>query len=338
MKKIIFLVAIATLLIAGCKKAEQAQPGTGAPGAGTGAGGTAAPARKLRFAVIPKAISIPVFNYAKIGAEREAKVLGNVEIIWDAPDIADPLKQKEKLESFIAQKVDGIAISCTNGDLLTPSINKAIEKGIPVVTWDSDAPKSKRIVFYGVNDFKSGQILGNELVKILNHKGNIAIMTALGSDNLENRLKGVMSVLKNEPNIKILNTFDCKDDVLVAREQVEMAARKYQDLNGFISVGGWPVFNENGLDPLDSAKTKVVSFDSIPPAPEVMKKGKVALLVGQKYFGWGSESVKLLYDIVVNKKYPPNPVIDSGVDVVTPENVDAYLAKWKKLEAGEETQ
>jgi len=337
MRKILFLAAMLALMAASCKKAEETKPATPAPG--TGAGGANAPAGgKLRFAVIPKAISIPVFNYAKIGAEREAKVLGNVEIIWDAPDLADPLKQKERLESFIAQKVDGIAISCTNGDLLTPSINKAVEKGIPVVTWDSDAPKSKRIAFYGVNDFKSGQILGEELAKILNHKGNIAIMTALGSDNLENRLKGVMSVLKNEPGIKILNTFDCKDDALVSREQVEMAAKKYKELNGFISVGGWPVFNENGLDPIDAAKVKVVSFDSIPPAPAIMKKGKVVLLVGQKYFGWGSESVRLLYDIVANKKYPQNPIIDSGVDVVTRENVDAYLTKWQKWEAGEETQ
>jgi len=207
-----------------------------------------------------------------------------------------------------------------------------------VITWDSDAPNSKRIAFYGVNDFKSGQILGEELVRILNHKGNIAIMTALGSDNLEQRLKGVMSVLKNEPGIKILNTFDCKDDPLVAREQVELMARKYTDMNGFITVGGWPVFNENGLDAIDASKVAVVSFDSTPPAPAVMKKGKVRLLVGQKYFGWGAEPVKMLYNIKTKNLYPNSPVIDSGVDVITPENLDAYLAKWRQMAAGQPGQ
>src|SRR5687767_14936716 len=98
---------------------------------------------KYRFAVIPKALNLPVFNYAKIGAERAAKELGNVEVIWRAPEAADELKQKEILESFITQKVDGIAISCNNGDFLTDTINKAMEAGIPVVTWDADAPKSK---------------------------------------------------------------------------------------------------------------------------------------------------------------------------------------------------
>ena len=44
-----------------------------------------------RFAVIPKALDIPVFNYAKIGAERTAKELGNVTIEWRAPESADQL-------------------------------------------------------------------------------------------------------------------------------------------------------------------------------------------------------------------------------------------------------
>ena len=116
----------------------------------------------LRFAVIPKALDIPVFNYAKIGAERTAKELGNVEILWNAPASADQLKQKEILESFITQSVDGIAISSLNGDFLAETINKAIDAGIPVVTWDSDAPKSKRLAFYGVDDFASGRIMGEQ--------------------------------------------------------------------------------------------------------------------------------------------------------------------------------
>ena len=57
------------------------------------------------------------------------------------------------------------------------------------------------------------------------------------------------------------------------------------------------------------------------------------MLLGQKYFGWGSEPVKLLYDIKQGKM-PPSPIIDSGVDVVTRETVDSYEAQWKRMEAG----
>jgi ABC-type sugar transport system substrate-binding protein len=56
-------------------------------------GGAAPAPQKLRFAVIPKALDIPVFTYAKIGAERQAKEFGDVEILWNAPTSADQLKQ-----------------------------------------------------------------------------------------------------------------------------------------------------------------------------------------------------------------------------------------------------
>src|SRR5262245_50940839 len=66
--------------------------------------------RKLRFAFIPKALHIPVFAYAKTGAERAAQQLGGIEVIWRGAETTDEIRQKEILESFIAQRVDGIAI------------------------------------------------------------------------------------------------------------------------------------------------------------------------------------------------------------------------------------
>ena len=125
----------------------------------------------MRFAIIPKALDIPVFNYAKLGAERAAAEFGDVEVLWNAPASADQLKQKEILESYITQRVDGIAISALNGDFLTETINRAIDAGIPVTTWDSDAPKSKRIAFYGVDDLASGRIMGEQAITLLERQG-----------------------------------------------------------------------------------------------------------------------------------------------------------------------
>jgi len=160
-------------------------------GCGSGAKNETKGPDRLRFMIIPKALDIPVFNYAKTGAERQAKEYGNVEILWNAPASADQLKQKEILESAITQRVDGIAISSLNGDFLTDTINKAIDAGIPVTTWDSDAPKSKRYAFYGVDDFASGRIMGEEAVRLLNGKGKVAIITSVGASNLQRRLEGI---------------------------------------------------------------------------------------------------------------------------------------------------
>ena len=66
---------------------------------------------------------------------------------------------------------------------------------------------------------------------------------------------------------------------------------------------------------------------------ELLKTGKVQVLLGQKYFGWGSEPVKILAGIKAGHK-PEQTIIDSGVDVVTRETVDAYVEQWKKWETG----
>jgi ribose transport system substrate-binding protein len=326
-----FLVVAAAVALAsaacGGKEPEPAPAGS-APAA------SAAPAKKYRFAVMPKSLNLPVFFYAKTGAERAAKELGNVEVIWRAPDDADPLKQKEILESFITQGVDGIAISCTSADLLNEPINRAMDAGIPVVTWDSDAPRSKRIAFWGVDDFSSGKIMGEEAAKLTGGKGTVALITSLGAENLARRLDGVKESLKKHPDLKVVETYDIKEDATRSAEVIATAMRRYPDLSVWISVGGWPVFVHNALDPIDPAKTKFICFDTVPPAPDLLKSGKVQVLIGQKYFGWGSEPVKLLAGIKEGKM-PSAKVIDSGVDVVTKDNVDAYIEQWKKWEAGQ---
>ena len=289
--------------------------------------------QKLRFAVIPKSLDLPVFNYAKIGAERAAAALGNVEIIWRAGETADQLRQKEILESFITQRVDGIAISCLNGDFLTETINRAVDSGIPVVTWDSDAPNSKRHAFYGVDDFASGKILGDQAISLLKGQGEIAILTSLGATNLQRRLDGAREALSKAPGIKILEVYDIKEDPVRVPEIIATATARYPELDAWISVGGWPVFTRNALAAIDPAKTKFISFDTIDPALDLLREGKVQVLLGQKYFGWGEEPVKLLYGIKQGKM-PASPIIDSGVDVVTRETVDSYEAQWKRMAAG----
>ena len=320
MKKLLAMVVVAAFAVAACSKQDEAPAGKTA-------------AKTLRFAVIPKALDIPVFNYAKIGAERTAKELGNVQIEWRAPETADQLRQKEILESFITQRVDGIAISTLNGDFLTDTINRAVDAGIPVVTWDSDAPKSKRMAFYGVDDYASGKIMGEQAIKLLNGKGKIAFITSMGATNLQRRLEGARDALKAAPGIEVVETYDIKEDSVRCAEIIATGGRRYPDLGAWLSVGGWPVFTRNALAGVDPSKTKVISFDTVESAIDLLREGKVQVLLGQKYFGWGSEPVKILHGIK-NGRMPANVIIDSGVDIVTRENMDAYVAEFKRLESG----
>jgi len=290
--------------------------------------------RKLTFAVVPKLLDNPVFNVAKLGAEVAAKELGQgkIEIYWTAPVTSDAAQQAQIIESLIEKKVDGIAVSVNDADALTGAINKAMDAGIPVVTFDSDAPKSKRIAFYGTNNPGSGKIMGEYLVKYMGTKGNIALLMGTpGAPNLEERKNGLEEFLKAYPDIRIVDVQPCYDDINKGVSAMQASMQAHRDLNGWVLIGGWALFTPPP-GPLASRKPGeliIIAFDTLPEELDYVRQGYVQALIGQKYFGWGYESVRMLKSIKEgDKKY--QGVIDSGVDVVTKENVEEYSKNWEK--------
>jgi ribose transport system substrate-binding protein len=285
---------------------------------------------KHRFLLMPQSLDLPASKYAKLGAQHAAAGLGNVEILWRGPESADPARQKELLEAGIAEKVDGIAISCANGDSLAETIDKAVAAGIPVVTWESDAPKSKRQAFYGLDQLVAGKTLGEEAAKLLGHKGKVGLFTSPGSDG-KRRLEGVQEALKGHSALEVVEVIEMKDDPAGSAEIVATASKKHPDLGAWISVGSGLVSTPSALEAVDTTRTRVVGFGTLPSALEAMKAGKVQALVGPKYFAWGSEPVKMLAEIKAGKP-PAEAIIDSGVDVVTPANLAQYQATWAERE------
>ena len=306
------LVTCAMLLLSGCaKKAEE---------------------HKLVFAFVPKLLDNPVFQLAWQGAQGAAKDLGagNIEVERFAPVKSDAVEQAQIVESLIEKKVDGIAISVNDADALRESIDKAVDAGIPVVTFDSDAPKSKRSAYYGTANRPSGKIMAEYLVRQMGQKGNIGILMGTpGAPNLEERKEGIIDYLKDYPGIKVTSVIYCDDDVNKGVSLMEATMQAHPELTGWVLPGAWALFTPPP-GPFSSKKPgalTVISIDALPEELDYVRQGYVQVLMGQKLWGWGYESVRMLMDIKNGKKV--EGVIDSGVDVVTKENVEEYAQKWK---------
>jgi ribose transport system substrate-binding protein len=294
--------------------------------------GKKAEEKKLVFAFVPKLLDNPVFQVAWQGAQAGAKDLGEgkIEVQRYAPVKSDAVEQAQIIESLIERKVDGIAVSVNDADALKESINKAVDAGIPVVTFDSDAPASKRASFYGTNNYGSGKTMGEHLVKQMGTKGTIALLMGTpGAPNLEERKNGLLEYLKQYPDIKVAATEYCYDDVNQGVSKMEAVMQAHHELTGWILIGSWAIFTP-APGPFASRKPgdlTVIAFDALQEELEYVRQGYVQTLIGQKLWGWGYESVRLLKEIKEGK--PTERVIDSGVDIVTKENVEEYAAKLK---------
>jgi ribose transport system substrate-binding protein len=287
------------------------------------------------FGLVAKSQSNPVFQAARTGAEQAAKDLGakykiNIKIDWRTPNDEDAQKQAEAIEQLVLAGANGIAVSCSDANKLTDAINSAVKNGVPVATFDSDAPASKRFVTYGVDDIKCGEQVMDELAKVMECKGVVAILAGnQNAPNLQKRVQGVKNIAKKYPDIKIRETYYHKETPQDAAAKVEQVMQANPDITGWAMIGGWPLFTDNALK-WQPGTVKCVSVDALPPELAYLRSGHVQLLLAQQCFEWGYRSVEHLVNKVHLKKNPPAVVDVSPLTPVSKANVEAYAKNWEK--------
>ncbi|MCP4542958.1 MAG: sugar ABC transporter substrate-binding protein, partial [Chloroflexi bacterium] len=212
---------------------------------------------KITIAWVPKALNNPVFELGRDGAFIKADELTQqgpyeVELLYVGSVASDMAEQARVMEDMIAQGVDAIGVSCNDPDGCIDPIDTAIEAGIEVMTWDSDAPDSGRFTYLGVSNYDGGKAAADLLVRAMGEEGKVAMLTGVpGALNLEERMRGFEDVMaESYPGIEIVTTVACYDDINQGVQVVEETMQAYPDLDGWFFVGLWPLFAERGSMPL----------------------------------------------------------------------------------------
>lgn len=293
--------------------------------------------KKVVIGLVAKSQSNPVFQAAYAGAKDAAKELGPkygvaITIDWQTPPDEDAQKQAEAIEQLARGGAAGIAVSCSDANTCTPAINKAVELGSVVVCFDSDAPRSKRLCYYGTDDLTCGNVVMKELAAVMGDKGTIAILAGnQTAPNLQKRAQGVKDELKNHAGMKLLpdGVFYHPETPEQSSEAVNTAQSTHPQIEGWAMIGGWPLFAKNALK-WAPGTVKVVSVDALPAQLGYLKSGHVAALYAQDCYGWGYKTVQLLLDKITKGQNPSTERIVDPLTRVTKENADEYGKKWDK--------
>src|SRR5881394_731560 len=251
----------------------------------------------------------PVFQASRVGATDAARDLGRkygveIKIDWRTPNEEDAQKQAEAIEQLALAGADGIAVSCSDANKLTDAINSAVKNGVPIATFDSDAPNSKRFVTYAIDDVKCGEQVMDELAKFMGDKGVVAVLAGnQNAPNLQKRVQGVKNAAKKYAGIAIRDVYYHKETPQDAAAKVEQVMQANSDITGWAMVGGWPLFTDSALK-WQPGTVKCVSVDALPPELAYLKSGHVQLLLAQQVYDWGYRSVEHLVNKVHLKKNP----------------------------------
>jgi ribose transport system substrate-binding protein len=268
-------------------------------------------AKPIRIAMIGKSSTNPIFLSARTGAEAAAKDLSGkvgvpIEVLWMTPPQEDGALQAQRIAQAVKEGAGAILISCSDAQLVTSAIDAAVDAGVPVMTFDSDAPKSKRFAYYGVDDHRLGQDVMSQLAKLLGGHGKIAILAGnQNALNLRQRVEGVRDEAARHPGIQIVGTFFHVERPEDAAAEVMRVSNLHRDLRGWAMVGGWALFTKTLLGELDPQKVKLVAVDALPPELPYVEKGLAPVLLAQQPYLWGNVGVTKLVDKIVHGKDVP---------------------------------
>jgi ribose transport system substrate-binding protein len=306
----------------------------GAP-AGSTPGAAGAPAgRGLKIAMIAKSSTNPVFLSARTGAEAAAKELSQkhgipIEIAWLTPPAEDGQVQAQRIAQAVNEGASAVLISCSDAGKVTGAINDAVGRGVPVMTFDSDAPQSNRFAFYGVDDVKTGEAVMRELAPLMNGKGKVAILAGnQNAPNLRNRVVGVKQEAAKYPGISIVDTFYHIETPQDAAAEVIRVQNAYPEVSGWAMVGGWPLFTQTLLTDLNPSKVKIVAVDALPAELAYVDKGLAPVLLAQPTYMWGYVSVQKIVDKVQLKQDVPK-IIPMDLVKVTKDNLGTWARQLK---------
>ena len=291
--------------------------------------------KSYTLGMIAKSQGNQFFEAAHSGANAAARELGakygiTIKIDWRTPNEEDAQKQAGFIEQLVLGGADGIIVSCSDANKLTDAIDKAVEQGIPVVTFSGDAPARKRMVSLGIDDFKCGERTFEELAKLLNGKGVVAAIDGNpNATNLQQRAAGFRAAAKKYPDIKLLDIFYHKETPADAVARIEQVMQANPDITGWGLLGGWPLFTDHALK-WSPGSVKCVSVDALPPELVYVRSGHVQMLLSQDVYGYGYTAVERLVEKLHLKKNPAGPIEDTSLTAVTRDNVDAFAKNWEK--------
>jgi ribose transport system substrate-binding protein len=232
-----------------------------------------------------------------------------------------------------------VAVAILNYSRANAAIKTLISAGLPVITFDNDAPDSGRAFFIGTNNQVAGQTCGYQLAKLVGFEGKIVIDTpTMEGYGCIARLAGFRSGISRYDKIEIVKTVCGGEDPDIMRKAADATVKQIPDLRGiFCAAGTSAKVNASAVERAGKAgKIQIVSIDADADILRAVKNGTINMTLAQRPLTMGNRVMSYLYEIAVRgfdsvmKSIPESRMIDTGIQKITKDNIAAYEETMKR--------
>ncbi len=249
-----------------------------------------------------------------------------VEVIWKGPQKEDDRAQQiTVVEDFISRGVDGIVLAPLDDRALCRPVRDAVRENIPVVVIDSGLQGSDYISYVATDNHKGGVIAARRIIELLDGRGKVFLIRyQVGSASTTQREEGFFVTIRREsPAISLLVHDQYAGATTESACQLaENLLGRFPDVDGIFcpnessTFGMLRALQESGR----AGRIVFVGFDSSPKLVQALREGQISGLILQNPVKMGYLGVKQM--TLHLKGMPVDPIIDTGVYLVTRENMD----------------
>ncbi|PYE86624.1 sugar ABC transporter substrate-binding protein [Phyllobacterium leguminum] len=256
----------------------------------------------------------PFWSVVKNGVEKAGKDTG-VNVEYRAPDTFDMVKMGQLIDAAVNQDPDGLVVSIPDADALGPSIKRAVEAGIPVISINSGGDVSHKLgarLHVGQSEFDAGKVAGAKLAEMGGKKG-ICINQEVGNVSLDQRCAGF-----TEGFGKPVTVLPTSNDPAEVESKVRAALESDKDVNTVLSLNATLVGEPavKAAQALGRDDVLIATFDLSAGFLQQVADGKAAFAIDQQQFLQGYLPVAFL---ALNAEYGlmPGGDVPSGPNLVT---------------------
>ena len=259
----------------------------------------------------------------KAGAEKAGQEV-DASILWQGPPKETEIAQQISIvQDMITRRVSALVLAACDENALVSVVAQAVNAGIPVIMIDSgvksDLPKS----LVATDNVEGARMAARQMAELLDHKGEVGLLPFVsGAATSELREQGFKEGLREFPEMPLVVTNYSQSDVGTGMNVTSDMITAHPALAGIFAA------NEPGAIGAAQAlraagkvgQVKLIGFDATGEQLRALREGVIQALIVQNPFKMGYEAVKAAVAVLDGEEVPP--LIDTGVTVVTLENID----------------